>query len=98
MDGADKPARFRMGLKAHKTSGKMWLIVCYAGTMFNYLSRWLNHQLQKLKPFVATYLKNSYYMLRRLQNLGALLPNAKLFTTDTHLMYTNTISINLKRA
>ncbi|KAL7552329.1 hypothetical protein ACHAWF_015564 [Thalassiosira exigua] len=89
MDGADRPAKFRMSLKAHKTPLKMWPIVYCAGTMLNYLSRWLDYRLQKLKPFVATYLKGSYDLLRRLKNLGPLPRNARLFTADAKSMYTN---------
>ncbi|KAL7553244.1 hypothetical protein ACHAWF_016503 [Thalassiosira exigua] len=43
MDGADKPAKFRMSLKAHKTPWKMRPIVCCAGTMLNYLSGRLDY-------------------------------------------------------
>ena len=88
-DYPDKMARFRMSLKAHKTPWKMRPIVCCAGTFINNLSRWLDHWLQKLKPFVKTYLKNSTSLLDMLERLGQLPPNAWLFTADANSMYTN---------
>jgi len=82
-------AKFRMSLKAHKSPWKMHPIVCYAGTMLNNLSRWLDHWLQKTKPFIATYIKASGQLLDLLCNLGPLPPNSRLFAADTNLMYTN---------
>ena len=51
-------ARFRMSLKAHKNPWKMRPIVCCVGTFMNYLSQWLDHWLQKLKPFMPSFLKD----------------------------------------
>lgn len=60
-----KIARFRMSLKAHKHKQpwKMRPIVCCAGTLMNCMSRWLDHHLQKLKPFIPTYIKDSNHLL-----------------------------------
>jgi len=85
----DNLAKFRMSLKAHKTPWKMRPIVCCAGTMLNNLSRWLDFWLQKTKPFIPTYLKDSDQLLNLLNNLGPLPPNAKLFAADANSMYTN---------
>ena len=85
----DKLARFRMSLKAHKTPWKMRPIVCCAGTFINCLSRWLDYWLQKCRPFVTTYLKDSGQLLDVLQDIGELPPTAKLFTADATSMYTN---------
>jgi hypothetical protein len=82
-------ARFRMSLKAHKTPWKMRPIVCCAGTFMNNLSCWLDYWLQKLKPFIPTYIKDSNQLLDLLKNLGTLPPNTKLFTADANSMYTN---------
>lgn len=82
-------ARFRMSLKAHKSPWKMRPIVCCAGTLMNHLSRWLDHQLQKLKPLIPTYIRDSGQLLDLLANLGPLPPNAKVFTADANSMYTN---------
>ncbi|KAL7544934.1 hypothetical protein ACHAWF_008298 [Thalassiosira exigua] len=85
----DKLARFRMTLKAHKTPYKMRPIVCCAGTFINCLSKWLDHWLQKLKHLCPTYIKDSTSLLDRLDELGELPPNTKLFTADAVSMYTN---------
>ena len=63
--------------------------MCCAGTFINNLSRWLDYWLQKLKPFIKTYLKNSTSLLDMLERLGQLPPNAWLFTADANSMYTN---------
>jgi len=55
----------------------------------NHLSRWLDYWLQKLKPFVPTYLRDSKHILALLATLGPLPPNARLFTADANSMYTN---------
>jgi hypothetical protein len=78
-----------MSLKAHKTPWKMRPIVCCAGTFMNNLSRWLDYHLQKLKPLIPTYLKDSHQLLDLLRNLGPLPPGALLFTADANSMYTN---------
>ena len=53
------------------------------------LSRWLDHWLQKLKPFIKTYIKNITQLLELLEAFGILPPNVHLFTADTTSMYTN---------
>jgi len=84
-----KLARFRMSLKAHKTPWKMRPIVCCAGTLMNCLSRWLDYWLQKLRPHVSTYIKDSNDLINKLKALGLLPPNAWVFTADADSMYTN---------
>ncbi|EJK44842.1 hypothetical protein THAOC_36589 [Thalassiosira oceanica] len=86
----DRLARFRMTLKVHKIPNpKMRPIVCCAGTRMNHISKWLDFQLQRLKPFVPTYIKDSHDLLAKLRNIGGLPPNARLFTADAVSMYTN---------
>ena len=86
----DRLARFRMTLKVHKKPNpKMRPIVCCAGTRMNHISKWLDFQLQRLKPFVPTYIKDSHDLLAKLRNIGGLPPNARLFTADAVSMYTN---------
>jgi len=82
----DKVARFRMSLKAHKNPYKMRPIVCCVGTFMNALSKWLDFWLQKLKPFVPTYIKDSTNLLDLLDELGPPPPNARLFTADANSM------------
>ena len=86
---SDNMARFRMSLKAHKNPWKMRPIVCCAGTALNDLSRWLDYWLQKLKPFLPTYIRDSTQLLDQLKDLGPLPPGAKVFTADANSMYTN---------
>ena len=45
--------------------------------------------LQKTKPFIPTYLKDSVQLIDLLNNLGPLPPNAKLFAADANSIYTN---------
>ncbi|KAL7527719.1 hypothetical protein ACHAWF_002294 [Thalassiosira exigua] len=78
-----------MTLKAHNTPYKMRPIVCCTGTFINCLSKWLDHCLQKLKHLCPTYIKDSTSLLDRLDELGELPPNVKLFTADAVSMYTN---------
>ena len=85
----DKVARFRMSLKAHKDPWKMRPIVCCVGTFMNCLSKWLDYHLQKLKPFVPTYIKDSNHLLDMLAEIKDIPPNAKLWTSDANSMYTN---------
>ena len=85
----DNIARFRMSLKAHKTPWKMRPIVSCCGTALNYLSRWLDHHLQKVKPFVKSYVRDSSELLLLLKDLGPLPAGAKVFTADANSMYTN---------
>ena len=86
---AKQLARFRMSAKVHKNPMTMRPIVCCAGTRMNRLSKWLDYQLQRLKPSVPTYLKDSHDLLAKLRSLGELPPNARLFTADAVSMYTN---------
>ena len=66
---SDNMTRFRMSLKAHKNPWKMRPIVCCAGTALNDLSRWLDYWLQKLKPFLPTYIRDSTQLLDQLKAL-----------------------------
>ena len=84
-----KYARFRLSIKVHKDPWKTRPIVCCAGTLLNQLSKWLDFWLQKLKPFVPSYLKNSSDLIKKLKKLGRCPMNARLFTADAQSMYTN---------
>jgi hypothetical protein len=48
----------------------------------------LDYQLQKLKPFIVTYLQDSQQLLNKTKPL-LLPPNARLFTADVNSMYNN---------
>ena len=53
----DSIPKFRMSLKAHKSPWKMRPIVSCCGTALQDLSRWLDHYLKKLKPFIPSYVR-----------------------------------------
>ena len=63
-------------------------IVCCAGTMMNDWSKWLDYWLQKLKPHIPTYVKESQQVLNETKPLR-LPANAKLFTANATSMYNN---------
>jgi len=84
-----KHSRFYMTLKAHKQPIKMRPIVSNSGTFMSALSKWLDYWLQQLKPFVPTYIKDSFDLQQKLTDLGPLPPNALIFIADAVSMYTN---------
>jgi len=65
---------FRMSLKAYTNPWKMRPIVCCVGTVMNNLSCWLDHWLQKLRPFILSYLKDGNQLLTIFKSLGLLPP------------------------
>ena len=50
--------RFRISLKVHETPWQMRPIVSCVGTFMNYLNQRLVHWLQKLKPFMPSFLND----------------------------------------
>ena len=88
-DFPDKKARFYQTLKAHKSPWKMRPIVACCGTFMNAWSQWLDYYLQQLKPFVATYVKDTKQILDEVRQIDDLPPNAFLFTADADAMYNN---------
>ena len=83
-----KLARFRMTLKIHKTPWKTRPIVCCAGTWMNCWSKWLDYQLQRLKPFVSTFLRDAQQVLDDTRDL-VLPANARITSADATAMYNN---------
>ena len=77
-----------MTAKVHKNPWKTRPIVCCAGTVMNDWSKWLDYWLQKLKPSIPTYVKDSQSVLNDLKTIK-LPPNARLFTADATAMYNN---------
>jgi hypothetical protein len=65
-----KWARFRLTMKVHKDPCKTRPVVCCIGTYLNQLSKWLDFWLQKLRPFVPSYIKNSDELIKKLKKLG----------------------------
>ncbi|KAL7517954.1 hypothetical protein ACHAWF_000169, partial [Thalassiosira exigua] len=64
-------------------------IVCCAGTFMNCWSKWLDHQLQRLKNFVPTYVRDTSHILSELREIDDLPPHAYVFTADADTMYNN---------
>jgi len=75
-------------MKVHKDPFQMHPIICCSGTFMNQWSKWLDHQLQKLKPFVSSYLRDSQQLLDEI-TLLQLPSNARLFTANGNSMYNN---------
>ncbi len=65
----EKFLRFQMTVKVHKNPFKMQPIVVCAGTFANYWSHWLDYQLQKLKPFIKSYLHDNQALINDLKPL-----------------------------
>ena len=92
-----KLARFRMSCKLHKTPHwhqtkcdlKFRPIVACCGTWMNCWSKWLDHYLSKLTPFVPTYFGGEDPILDWLRGIDNLPPWAFVFTSDANSMYTN---------
>ena len=62
---------------------------CHARDILHNLSQWLDFQFQYLKHLSPSYIKDSQELINKLTNLGQLVLNMKLFTTDAVSMYTN---------
>ena len=86
---SDQLAKFRMTLKAHKNPYKFRPIVCCAGTWMNSWSKWLDFHLQKLKPFVPTYVRDTSHILEELKLINDLSPGSWIVVADADAMYNN---------
>ena len=58
------------------------------GTFMNAWSKWLDYQLQKLKPLIPSYVKDYQQVLRETKRLRLPL-HARLFAADANSMYNN---------
>lgn len=85
----DKPTRFRLSIKVHKSPWATRPIVCCAGTALNSVSRWVDYWLQQIKSLIPTYIKNSAELINDIRALGPLPLGARLFKADAKSMYTN---------
>ena len=70
-------------------------IAASCGTAQAILSKWLDHKLQQLKPFILTWIKDSNQFLNyitafvKLQKNGRLPLYARMVTADAISMFTN---------
>jgi hypothetical protein len=85
----EKPTRFRLSIKVHKSPWATRPIVCCAGTALNSVSRWVDFWLQQIKNLIPTYIKNSTELIKSIRELGPLPSGARLFKADAKSMYTN---------
>ena len=81
--------QFYITPKVHKTPWATRPIVSCVGSHIEVLSKYLDHELQKVTHLCPGYLKDSQALLEQLNQLGPLPPGAKLFTADAVSMYTN---------
>jgi hypothetical protein len=84
-----QPPQFYILPKVHKTPWKTRPVVSCVGSFNEIASKWLDYRLLKVVDLCPSYTKDSYQILEELANLGALPPNARLFTANAMSMYTN---------
>ena len=84
-----KFARFRLTPKVHKSPWTTRPIVSCSGTFMNEWSKWLDFHLQRLIPFIPSYVKDTQQILDELRAIKNLPDNAYLVTADADKMYSN---------
>jgi hypothetical protein len=82
-------ARFYLTMKVHKKPLATRPIVSTIGSPLYGLSKWVDYWLQQVARKVPSYLRDSFDTKCKLQALGPLPTNARLFTMDAVSMYTN---------
>ena len=75
--------------KVHKTPILMRPIVSTVSTVLEILAVFLDYKLQEVVHLCVGYLKDSWDLLRDIQKLDRLPPNARLITIDAVSMYSN---------
>jgi hypothetical protein len=75
--------------KLHKDPVKWRPIVSFVNGVTEAASKWLDHHMRLLLPYISTYLRDSQHVIDLATNLGTLSPHARLFTADSTTMYTN---------
>ena len=84
----DNIACFRATAKVHKHPMKLRSIFAKVGTSIKSVSKWLDHQLQKLMTHLPWCVKDSYSFRHEVIK-PHLPPNARVVTFDTQSMYSN---------
>jgi hypothetical protein len=84
-----RPPQFYLLPKVHKTPMKTRPVVSCVGSFNEIASKWLDYKLAKVVHLCPSYTKDSYQILDEIKALGALPPNARIFTADAISMYTN---------
>ena len=71
----------------HKIPINLRPVVSQCGSLLTVDSTCIDHKLQPLTEFLPSYTRNFYQIVKELKNLGTLLTNAILFTSDATNMY-----------
>ena len=82
-------SKFYLTAKVPKTPWKTKPIVATCGTIFHGISKCVDYRLQRLVPLIPSYIKNSFELKKKLENLGSLPAGTPLFTMDATAIYTN---------
>ena len=64
-------------------------VVSKIGSFIEIVSKFCDHYVSRLIPYVQSYVKNSFTLLKDLNNIQELPSATKLITTDDMFMYTN---------
>jgi hypothetical protein len=81
--------QFYLMPKIHKNPLKFRPVISCIGGLMEIVSKYLDHQLQKVVHLCPCYLRDSWQLLQELKDLGPLPPNARLVTADAVSMYSN---------
>jgi len=74
--------------KVHKEPLSFRPVVSTSGSLLAIFSTWLDYKMKDLIPLVKSYIKNSFEIIKELQNL-TIPNNALFFSADAMSMYTN---------
>jgi hypothetical protein len=74
--------------KVHKTPMSLRPVVSSSSGLLTIFSTWLNFRMKELLPLIKSYTKNSFDVIKELQQL-TIPKNALLFSADAKSMYTN---------
>lgn len=82
-------ARFYCIPKVHKSPWATRPVTSTCGTPLSIISTFLDYKLQPFLQFMPTHIRDSFDLKQKLEKLGKLPDNARLFTADAVSMYTN---------
>jgi hypothetical protein len=74
--------------KVHKNPIKMRPVVSCINSIPNVMLTWLDHYLQQVLPLCKSYIKDSWDLVNKLNNLGPLPTNTRIYSADATSMYT----------
>jgi len=74
--------------KIHKTPFSLRPVISSSSSLSSIFSNWLDYRMRELLPFMKSYTKNSFEVIKDLKQLE-IPKNAPLFSADAKSMYTN---------